>query len=196
MSEERAAEAAPASASAIEPPKEGAVAAASPAEATKEAGSATASAAGPAAPPAPRPWILAVDESRLQLRSYDQVFSVTRELKRFDVTGCASWSEAVERLSLLRAKDAKPSLILAEWRKPFAATMEFLALLKKDVRWNRIPVLVVAGSAADGAAAQEVLHDGIRDCVLKPIKTNLLVEKVNRLVNGEALPGVAASIRG
>lgn len=194
MSEERAAEAAPAPAAAAEAPKEGASATAS-AGASKD-GSAPAAPAAPAAPPAPRPWILAVDESRLQLRSYDQVFAVTKELKRFDVTGCASWAEAVERLSLLRARDAKPSLILAEWRKPFAATMEFLALLKKDARWNKIPVLVVAGSAADGAAALEVLHDGLRDCVLKPIKINLLVEKVNRLVNGEPLPGVAASLRG
>lgn len=126
-----------------------------------------------------RPWILAIDHTRLQLRTYEQLFASLSELGRFGLECHEDGEEALVRLAGLGARNLKPSLILLDWSLRGGSSARILERLQTDFRWSRIPVLAVT-AAPEKDNLDAALRLGAKDSLLKPIKAALLAEKVAR----------------
>lgn len=114
--------------------------------------------------------ILVVDDEA-EIRS-----SMQENLERngYRVLTAENGIEAVDR-----ARGETPDLILLDLMLPALDGYRVLKLLKSDERYQKIPILVITAKAdvEDWALAEEC---GADDCMVKPVRPNDLLEKIER----------------
>lgn len=140
-----------------------------------------------------RPVILAVEDNKVQMLSYHQMFGTVKELAAFELVGCENALVAWEWLAL-NTMTRKPALILLDWMMQGMSGLEFQERLKLDARWSPIPVIMVTSNSHRGEVALACAR-GVQDYVLKPIRIQTLVQKVVKLA-GSPEKKRADSFRG
>jgi len=96
--------------------------------------------------------------------------------------------------ALVRAREARPDLVLADVVMPGKNGYELCEALKADAALHDVPVLLLTGTfeAFDEARAQEVGADGH---ITKPFEAQVLVDRVNELLakSSAAAPTTASA---
>lgn len=120
---------------------------------------------------------MAVDDSKVQLMAYEQMFASMRDLRGLRLQSFQNPREALERLAYMRSKDRKPCLILLDLNMDGYSGLEFLTALRAEPDWSAIPV-VMATSSSDVTDVRKALSHGAQDYLVKPMKSALFSSKV------------------
>ncbi|MFZ5785731.1 MAG: response regulator, partial [Acidobacteriota bacterium] len=122
--------------------------------------------------------ILLADDSATMRK----VFEMTFAAEDVTITAVASGAEA-----LSRAREMRPDVVVADLSMPGKNGYDICAELKADPALAGIPVLILHGSSVsfDQAKADAVKAAG---AIAKPFETQALIEKVEALTAGRALP--------
>lgn len=78
-----------------------------------------------------------------------------------------------------------PSVILCDWMMPGMDGLEFCKKMKNDRGTSGIPLIMVT-CKSDKSAKQSALDGGAIDYIVKPVKINELIQKVEKLVAAQA----------
>ena len=83
--------------------------------------------------------------------------------------------------ALRKAKEEKPDLILLDLMLPKMDGYKVCGLLKKDIRYAKIPILIFSARAqeADIKMGEEM---GADDYVMKPFDPDSLLEKIRKVL--------------
>lgn len=128
--------------------------------------------------------VLIVDDSSLQRRA------LCRCLAAYDCETVEAENGAV---ALECLKTLAADLILLDYNMPVMDGLEFLRILRQDPVQNHIPVVMLTANAAPATLAAAA-RLRVRDYLVKPVDSALLVAKLSRLVTLRPLSG-DASIR-
>ncbi|HLV98914.1 MAG TPA: response regulator [Ktedonobacterales bacterium] len=80
---------------------------------------------------------------------------------------------------------APPEVLLLDLRLPGQSGWDVLATLRANPRFRTLPVLIVS-AAYDLAQRAEALHDPWVDYLAKPVDLEILLQRVNKLVERRA----------
>ena len=120
--------------------------------------------------------ILVVDDDPVIL----QLLQVNFEMEGFIVITAADGREGVER-----TKADRPDIVVSDVMMPRMSGIELVAELKADPATAGIPVLLLTAKAQQ-ADVKSGLEQGADDYVTKPFEPLDLVDRVNRLLDGNA----------
>ena len=128
----------------------------------------------------PNKKILLVDDEK------DLVMAVTMRLEQagYEVVPAYDGAEALEK-----AKKDKPDLIILDLMLPKIDGYKVCGLLKKDMRYSKIPIIIFTGKAHDSdmKLASEVGADAY---ITKPFESQAFLDKIAELLTarqGEAV---------
>jgi two-component system, sensor histidine kinase and response regulator len=80
-----------------------------------------------------------------------------------------------------------PDLILLDLQMPGISGYDFLKMIKTDVNKKDIPVIVI--SALDSTESKKTVKQlGAVDFMSKPLKLNLLLDKINKILKSAVNP--------
>jgi CheY-like chemotaxis protein len=113
--------------------------------------------------------IMAIDDSKTQLSIYKALLK-----KHFVMILCES---AVAALDML--KTVKVDLILLDIEMPEMTGFEFLAEIRNNPSFEKLPVIAISGSQ-DIADAKK---HGVDDYIRKPVDFSTLLKKINELLD-------------
>ena len=117
---------------------------------------------------ASRKVLLADDDPEIR-----EVVSLVLEPHGFETVAAADGSEALELVKL----HPDVAIILADLMMPRLGGAELIAILKKDVLFRAIPIIVLSG---DNLARQRATALGASDCLCKPVDLANLVGTLNK----------------
>jgi CheY-like chemotaxis protein len=117
--------------------------------------------------------ILVTDDNSEYRRSVMEIL----RLEGYDVIEAADGAEALEMTRL-----NGPDMILCDVDMPVMNGFEVLAALKTDPTLAQIPFLLVTGRA-DAASVAQGKQLGADDYMLKPMKIDLLLDKIQHYLN-------------
>jgi CheY-like chemotaxis protein len=125
----------------------------------------------------PKTLLLADDSITIQ-----RVVAITFANEDFTITTVDNGEDAI-----LKAKEMKPDVILADVIMPKRNGYEVCKAVKSDPELSRIPVLLLAGTfeAFDENRATEV---GANGHITKPFESQALIDRVKELVLGTGAP--------
>jgi type II secretory ATPase GspE/PulE/Tfp pilus assembly ATPase PilB-like protein/ActR/RegA family two-component response regulator len=121
----------------------------------------------------PKRKILIVDDDENMRAIYQMVL----EYEMFDVLEACDGFEA---LNLIYEKT--PELIVLDLMMPKMSGIQMLEKLRADPRTNKIPVLVLTAASSDENEI-ELLKKGADDFVSKTARSEVIVARINRLLN-------------
>lgn len=118
------------------------------------------------------PKVLLVDDET------DLVDSLSQDLQRVGYLVVTA-QDGNSALDLARGEI--PHLILLDLMLPGLDGYRLLKLLKSDERYRKIPVLVIT-ARADASDLAQAVACGADGCLVKPLKRELLLERVHALI--------------
>ena len=90
------------------------------------------------------PWILVVDDD-------DDVLEVLRDVLESDGYQVVTAQDAVQALAALEtARDHQPGIVLLDVMMPGCSGGQLLAIMRRDLRWARLPVVMITASNLSG----------------------------------------------
>ena len=90
-----------------------------------------------------------------------------------------------EALRLLEGDESQNCvLVLTDIRMPVMGGRELVARMRADPRLTRIPVIMVT-STTDRSTVVELLGQGVRDYIVKPVKAQIVMAKVRAVLANE-----------
>lgn len=126
-----------------------------------------------------RPVVLVVEDNKILVKTYEQMFNSVKELKAFRLACFEDAWSAMEWLNAVGAGEA-PAAILLDWMMEGMTGMDMLVAIRKDPQLARIPVIMATAKMGRLEVAQ-ALARGANDYMVKPINTKILVQKLGRL---------------
>ncbi|MFA6094092.1 MAG: response regulator [Elusimicrobiota bacterium] len=122
--------------------------------------------------------VLLVDDDRHYLETLSDAMS----LKGTEVHGVSSCAEA-----LLRLKGGQlPALILLDVQLQDMHGFEFCRMLKRSLKWRKIPVLLLSAKYTDPSDRAEGLLAGADGYIAKPINPESLHQEIQHLLDRNA----------
>ncbi len=118
--------------------------------------------------------ILVIDDDKINLRMAEKMLN-----QEFDIRTALSWEQAVGVLD-----EVIPDLILLDLVMPQPDGFEVMRRLKDDLRWNKIPVIVLSASR-DSETEAECLKTGAVDFVGKPFEPEIMRNRIRRTLEME-----------
>lgn len=128
-----------------------------------------------------RPGVVLVEDNKVLLKTYEQMFNSVKELKLFRLAAFETAWAAMEYLNHMAA-DESPAAILLDWVMEGMSGMDMLVAIRKDPQLSHIPVIMATAKMGRLEVAQ-ALARGANDYMVKPINTKILVQKLGRLVS-------------
>lgn len=116
--------------------------------------------------------IVAVDDSGIILKMLESLLSSHYEFHAF--------SKGMRALKYL--KDVTPDLIILDIEMPEIDGFEIMRLIKENVSLKDVPVIFLT-SNNDKYHVVKAVEAGAKDYVVKPIKEDILMDKVHTLLN-------------
>lgn len=106
-----------------------------------------------------------------------EIVKMRLEANKFKVLTASDGQEALKK-----ARTEKPDLIILDLMLPYVNGHKVCRLLKFDSRYKHIPIIIFTAKAseADREAAREVMAD---DYITKPFEPDILLKKINKLIN-------------
>lgn len=86
-------------------------------------------------------------------------------------------SDGNEALSIINKEWENIKLILLDWNMPGMNGYEFLKLIKKDVLYKKIPVMMVT-TESEKESIVKAVQAGVSNYLLKPFTTGELTKKI------------------
>lgn len=117
--------------------------------------------------------ILLVDDDE-DVRS---LFQMLLEYEMFEVTQAADGVEALQKIY-----EEKPELIICDLMMPKMNGLEMVERLRRDPRMHNLPVLMLTAAASEENELK-LIKCGANDFVSKSAQTELIVARINRLIN-------------
>jgi DNA-binding response OmpR family regulator len=137
-----------------------------------------------------KPIILIVEDNKVLVSTYQQMFLTVKELKAFQLVLYESAWLAMEWLNLLEDGE-KPAAAILDWVMDGMNGLDLLDAMKKNPKWKDVPVLMVT-STGQRAKVALACTMGVDDYLLKPIQVKILVKKLQNLLSKSApLPNPA-----
>lgn len=127
---------------------------------------------------ATRPVILLVEDNKILLKTYEQMFASVKELRGFRLAAFETAWAAMEWLNALEPGDA-PATIILDWVMEGMSGMDMLVAIRKDPHLAAIPVIMATAKMGRLEVA-EALARGANDYIVKPINTKILIQKLTR----------------
>lgn len=129
----------------------------------------------------PTPIVLYVEDD---LSSREVMVLILREMMSCDAYHLFEDSENfMERVTALAPQ---PNLILLDIHVPPHSGFEMLAMLRKDARYQRIPIVALTASVMN-EEVQRLKAAGFNAVFSKPIDIDSFPEKLQRILKGENL---------
>lgn len=119
--------------------------------------------------------IVTVDDSGVILMTLDKILSE----QGFEVKG---FSKGIRALKYLKTN--VPDLIILDIDMPEINGFEMLKMIKEKEELEHVPVIFLTSNRGQGNVVNAV-KGGARDYIIKPIKEDVLVEKVNKILSVE-----------
>src|SRR6266480_2005192 len=116
----------------------------------------------------------------------DQLFFVeaVKEIdENLEYTVASNGKEAINTLKKLRMF---PDLIFVDINMPGMNGIELLTYLKKEVRFNKIPVVILTTSASQ---TEQLYQQGARLVIIKPSKVSMLRTALEHILNTDFSKG-------
>ncbi|HTS17733.1 MAG TPA: response regulator [Verrucomicrobiae bacterium] len=126
--------------------------------------------------------ILSVDDSKV-IR-----LMVMRALRPYD---CQIFEAGNGQEGLAMAEREKPDLIIADLTMPVMTGVEMLNAMRTKPGLQNVPVIILTAEPARDTLAS-LARLGVRDYLNKPLKDELIVERVGRIVKLQPKAGAAA----
>jgi CheY-like chemotaxis protein len=133
-----------------------------------------------------RPYVAVIDDNQMLLKTYEQIFQSTKQLREYRFAPFSSAEAALRMLNGLQAKEQQPSLFLLDWGLKGMSGVDFLDCLRTDARWKNIPVIMATAKGNPGSVALAVAK-GASAFLVKPIKTKVLIEKIAKALQPVAV---------
>jgi len=121
--------------------------------------------------------ILIVDDEKIVLDSCRRIL----ESGGFEVRLAASYAQALEILN----RCGPPALLLIDLKMPGLDGIDLMRAVRKA--WESIPIILMSGYCTPETIAQAAMM-GAATFIAKPFTPDELVEKINRVMEGEVLP--------
>lgn len=141
-----------------------------------------------------KPVILLVEDNKLLVKTYEQMFGSVKELRSFRLaTFETAWS-AMEWLNAM-GPDEAPAAIILDWVMEGMTGMDMLVAIRKDPQLMGLPVIMATAKMGRLEVA-EALARGANDYIVKPINTKILVQKLVRLMAPPAAARQKTAVQG
>ena len=112
-----------------------------------------------------------------------EVMKMNRTIKSFDIKHkITEANNGEEALKILENKDNHPDIIFLDLNMPKLSGIEFLKILKNDDNLKHIPTIILTTSS-NKKDLLECFKTGISGYVLKPLKYEDYVLKIERIIN-------------
>lgn len=96
-------------------------------------------------------------------------------------------SNGGEVIELLNTEQSLPDLILMDWNMPVLDGLQVLEILRKDKRYDAIPVIMLT-SESDDANRIKALEAGASGYITKPFTSEDLINTIEETLNREKGP--------
>jgi two-component system chemotaxis response regulator CheY len=120
--------------------------------------------------------ILIIDDSGVMRRIHKNTL-IENQIPEESLIEAADGKEALQK-----ANDNEITLFLVDWNMPKLDGLEFVRRLRGTTRYKTTPIIMVTSEAAKYNVIQAI-NAGVTDYVVKPIKGNVLWEKVASYLN-------------
>ena len=117
--------------------------------------------------------VLSVDDDFINLKLISSILKRNSNVNK--VIEASNGLEALEKLK----NNQDINLILLDMIMPIMDGSKFLDNLYSDNEWKKIPVIVLT---TDESKKHEVFEKGVYDFILKPVRENVLNDKINKVV--------------
>ncbi len=112
-----------------------------------------------------------------------EIMKIRRTITLFDLNHKVIEAKNAEKaLSLLESKVVFPDIILLDLNMPKISGIDFLSILKKNINYSYIPVIILTTSN-NQKDVLECHRLGISGYILKPLKYDDYVEKIKATLN-------------
>ncbi|MBN1601559.1 MAG: response regulator [Chitinispirillaceae bacterium] len=96
-------------------------------------------------------------------------------------------AECVDVAKTLLAADPIPGLIISDWNMPGASGLDFLKYVRSNTRTKETPFIMLT-TETDRNKIVEATRAGLQSYLLKPVKKNVLAEKMRELSAAYGFP--------
>ena len=117
--------------------------------------------------------VMVVDDSRIMRNIVKNTFEKLKIPANF-----IEAADGKQALDLLMNNEI--NLVLLDWNMPNLSGIDFLKLVRSMDKYREIPVIMVT-SEADKFHVVEAVKAGATSYITKPIKENILMEKLSRI---------------
>lgn len=90
---------------------------------------------------------------------------------------CIEAEDAEDALKILSELDYNFDLIFLDWNMPGMSGIEFLKILKLDIKHSSTPVMMVTSEGTSGSIV-EAIKEGASHYIVKPFSTEDLLKKI------------------
>jgi len=118
--------------------------------------------------------VLAVDDDMINLKLMKSML-----MKTPNVSEVIEAKNGADALDVLKAQN-DIGLILLDIIMPVMGGIEVLKIVRADSNYKNIPVIVLT---TDETKKSEALECGANDFVMKPVRSDVVAEKIQRLIN-------------
>jgi len=118
--------------------------------------------------------VLAVDDDMINLKLMKSML-----LKTPSVEEVIEAKNGADALDILKSR-SDIGLILLDIIMPVMGGIEVLKIVRADSNYKNIPVIVLT---TDETKKSEALDCGANDFVMKPVRSEVVAEKIERLIN-------------
>lgn len=130
---------------------------------------------------AAKPVVVLVEDNKILVKTYEQLFASVKELKPYRLAAFETAWAAMEWLNSA-GEDETPAAVLLDWMMEGMSGIDMLVALRKDPHLARIPVIMATAKMGRLEVA-EALARGASDYMVKPINTRVLVQKLAKLAS-------------
>lgn len=124
--------------------------------------------------------ILVVDDSKTMR------YVLITALKGIGYSSVAT-AECVDMAKTLLAADPVPDLIISDWNMPGASGLDLLKYVRSNTRTKETPFIMLT-TETDRSKIVEATRAGLQSYLLKPVKKNVLAEKMRELSAAYGFP--------
>ncbi|MBC8277586.1 MAG: response regulator [FCB group bacterium] len=117
--------------------------------------------------------ILVVDDS-VTMRKI-----ISKSLKTEGYPDVIEASDGADAMSKMSGVD----LVLLDWNMPVMDGMSFVKEARQSPVFGSVPIIMVTTEGAQKEVLQ-ALKEGVNDYVVKPFKTDTLIQKIESVING------------
>ncbi len=128
--------------------------------------------------------ILVVDDSRMMRR----LVRTALEEGGYAAGNILEASDGLEALQTLQKLEFRVDLVLADWNMPQMDGLALLKTLRTIAPADEVPVIMVTSQAQIGQV-RGALYAGARDYVIKPFTSEVLLQKVKKVLGGRTSSG-------